>query len=137
MTWASKYLHVPFVDGGRDWKGADCWGLLRLIYAAELGIELPSYGHISAEDTVKKEQAFLSGGDDFNVWRQVTSDPDPFDVVVMRVYGSRHVGHCGVVTNDGQILHSDGQAGPCIVPFGDITVRNRVLFIRRHHSQCN
>ncbi len=35
-----KYLRVPYVIGGRAWDGADCYGLLKLFYAEERGVDL-------------------------------------------------------------------------------------------------
>lgn len=53
MKWAEKYVGLPFVDGGRDWKGCDCWGLVKLILQTECGIEVPSYGDIAASELLK------------------------------------------------------------------------------------
>ena len=39
--WCSKYVGIPFVSGGRDKSGCDCYGLVRLILHNEYNTELP------------------------------------------------------------------------------------------------
>ena len=39
----SDFVGIPHADLGRDRAGCDCYGLLRLVYAEDLGIALPSF----------------------------------------------------------------------------------------------
>jgi len=50
--WASKYVGIPYLLGGRDRKGLDCWGLLRLIYLEVKEIQLPELPGICAQATL-------------------------------------------------------------------------------------
>lgn len=45
-AWVNEWVSppVPFAVGGRTRAGADCWGLLRLVFAARTGLWLPLYG---------------------------------------------------------------------------------------------
>ena len=45
--WWERYIGLPFGDGPGE---VTCWGLLRRVYAEQLGIDLPSYGEIAASD---------------------------------------------------------------------------------------
>lgn len=40
-SWAVRYVGVPFVDGGADISGADCYGLVSLVLEEQTGTPLP------------------------------------------------------------------------------------------------
>lgn len=40
--WATRFIGLPYLPGGRERDGVDCWGLLRLVYWEERHILLPS-----------------------------------------------------------------------------------------------
>ena len=41
--WVGYYLNIPYESGGRTRAGIDTWGLIRLVWAEQLGCALPSY----------------------------------------------------------------------------------------------
>jgi cell wall-associated NlpC family hydrolase len=43
MSWVNTYVGMPYANHGRDQYGLDCWGLVQLVYAQELKIELPGF----------------------------------------------------------------------------------------------
>ena len=53
MHWTARYINIPYINKGREFSGADCWGLVRLVYKNELGIDLPTYGEVSADNLAK------------------------------------------------------------------------------------
>lgn len=45
MQWINQYLESAYVDGGRGPDVYDCWGLVRAVRAAHMGMAaLPEYG---------------------------------------------------------------------------------------------
>ena len=122
MMWPEKYVGVPFVDGGRTIEGLDCWGLVCLIYAEQLGVDLPSYGDVSARDLLAIARAIEGGREP---WQPVDK-PQAFDVVSMRFYNRSWVGHVGVMVDGTQMIHTEETIAAAIIPVSHYTVRDRI-----------
>lgn len=45
-----EWIKIPYKDYGRDERGADCWGLVRLIRKQMRGEALPSFDDIHPDD---------------------------------------------------------------------------------------
>ena len=134
IAWTAAYVGTPFTDKGRDLRGADCWGLVRLVYANQLGIELPSYGEISAMDMARVARA-IGGGKAGQSWVPVERDQlRAFDVVVMRGHGTRETCHVGVMVDVTHILHVERGIDAVAVPLNHWTVKRRLIAFRRHVS---
>jgi len=124
---------MPFLDHGRDINGCDCWGLVRLIYREQLKIELPSYGEISAHDLVRVSDEIKSGSEASEVW-VIPMHPGKYDVVIMRRYGMRDIGHVGMLVNDRNLIHVEAKTDAVIVPIDHMRVKHRIAGYRRHRS---
>lgn len=132
VNWSARYISLPFVDGGRSFDGVDCWGLVRLIYATELNIQLESYGDISARNLIAVARN-ITNGKDGEEWTEVhKSDIEPYDAVVMRFPGSSRIGHCGIITENRKLLHIEHGKNAVIVSLSHISVRERIACFRRH-----
>lgn len=103
MKDLSHYIGLPYESRGRGPRAFDCWGLVRLFYQREVGVDLRdlSDGYADAGKdvdgvvaTVMRESA---------QWARV--EPPAFaDVVLFRIAGK--VRHAGVVVAPGLMLHS-------------------------------
>lgn len=128
--WVTPYVGIPFLDGGRDRAGCDCWGLVRLVFAEVLGIELPTYGEISARDLARVTRT-IRDHSALAPWLPVAGDARPFDVLVM----AGRPQHVGVMVDARHVLHVEAATAAVIVPAArSPQVRWRRLSLHRHEA---
>jgi len=127
----SAYVGVPFVERGRDRDGADCYGLLRIVYEDVFRIILPSYSedYVTTQDR-EAISALIDGGKD--CWRPVDA-PEPGDVVLLALAGRPC--HLGIAASGDMVLHTDRKSGAVIEPLNSPRLRRRVLGFLRHESR--
>ena len=126
MQWWSRYVGLPFGEGRGQ---VTCWGLVRAVYADRLGVDLPSYGEISARDLVRVARAMEQGKDDG--WR-VPAAPDALDVCLMRApRGGALVCHVGVMVDAARVLHVEAASAAVVVPRGHFSIAHRIMGFRR------
>ncbi|WP_275789678.1 C40 family peptidase [Pararhizobium gei] len=102
--WTSAYIGIPFREHGRSSTGVDCWGLACVIYAGELGIQLPGYTEAYASVAEMAEiDAEIGGAADSPMWLEA-SRPQTFDIAVFRVGTLRR--HLGIVVAPGMMIHA-------------------------------
>lgn len=129
--WLPRYIGLPFQDGGRDFRGVDCWGLVRLVLRHEADIEVPSYAEIGARELLAIARAMR---DDRRDWIEVIpGTARVFDVVLMRSQGSTPV-HCGVALSSDRLLHIEQGTDSVHVAFSHPRIRDRVASVHRHRS---
>jgi cell wall-associated NlpC family hydrolase len=108
------YLRVPYVSKGRAMDGADCWGMVRLVLARELGQIVPSYtdAYIDSED-----ETVASAIDLFSIsWSRIEPGAERVgDVLVINVLGEPY--HCGVIVAPDRFLHTLRKRGPGCEPY--------------------
>ncbi|MEL6170578.1 MAG: NlpC/P60 family protein [Pseudomonadota bacterium] len=128
--WEQDYVGLRFLSGGRDRSGLDCWGLCRLVYRDQLGIDLPTYGEISANE-LRKVARQMRSGQDQDPWRAV-GDPQAFDIAVMTGGQGRVTTHVGVMIDQKRLLHIERHADACVEPRNALIISQRILGFRRH-----
>lgn len=103
--WVGHYIGLSFKGHGRDRKGVDCWGLVRLVMAEQFGISLPSYA-TQYESTAREDQLAPLIEEERKWWIPVeTGDERLGDVVVLRMRGQPI--HVGLVIEQGRMLHAE------------------------------
>lgn len=134
--WTVPFIGIPFVEFGRTRSGCDCWGLVRLVYQEELGIDLPDYlgRYASAEERVEL-QALIAEGKATGPWRPADVHdvrPQPFDVMVYR--RGRLDSHLGLFVEPGVMLHVAAEEHAKLERFSTGQWLNRLSGIYRHEA---
>jgi cell wall-associated NlpC family hydrolase len=136
--WAAKYQAIPFAERGGDFSGCNCYGLIRLIFARELGITLPAHSVIAATDALRVARAVRSAARS-PVWQPVElPQAKDFDVVLLaslnRARGRlhRYRGHVGVMAGPRHLLHVEQGIESECVPLTDPSIVRRLLSVHRY-----
>lgn len=113
-----RYLGIPWVLNGESPAGCDCWGLVRLAYREELGVDLVHPSAMSAETAaavarrVAEVRELLLGAARF-----VPAEGAPADLDILEFSTrGRLADHVGVVAG-GMLLHCRFGAGAVLTPF--------------------
>lgn len=122
-----KYLSLPYVDYGRDMRGCDCWGLVRLVRRELRGDVWPLYGgiHPDAKRALTRATQEFTG-----TLREVQAPAEGALATTWRGVLCLHVGV--VVKCDGRlgVLETGRQMGVRWLSMGDF--KRRYLTVRFH-----
>lgn len=112
MRRLDRYIGLPWLDRGVTADGCDCEGLLRLVYAGELGIDL--VGPLDRAD-----------------WTPITAGSErPLDAILIH----QAPWHVGIVVGRGMMLHMPEGRTSCIEPYTTGRWGRRVEGIYRHRE---
>lgn len=139
-SWANEYIRIPFKPLGRGPDGLDCYGLVRLVFLEQLGIELPmllDYEGTTDDDHEEMEQVIkdqLSGTD---VWIPVVKGAEqPFDVIVANIAGNPV--HVAIVVKKNILLHIQRGGNAVTEDYrrGVWPYPKKIVGIYRHKEAC-
>lgn len=98
--WTDKYIGLNYVENGRGPEGYDCWGLARLVYKEEFGIDLPSFvENYTSSDSEQVSELIARNREN---WKSVAL-PKSGDLALFNVRG--HLAHVGIVVDNTTFLH--------------------------------
>lgn len=122
-----RYIGIPFLTHGRTWHGCDCWGIVRLFYECEKGIELPALtGYTDTADSQSISQIISEEKSD---WIQ-TNTPKQGDVVVLKIAGRET--HVGIYLSKNRFLHCFKGLNSCIEKLNNPKWVNRISGVYRY-----
>ena len=102
--WCAQYTGLPFLEGGRERTGLDCYGLLRLVINERFGGNIPEYEGIAYRGGDDADFLATLMDERIRLWTPVRiGDERPGDGILLRVMG-RPI-HVGIVIAQGLMLH--------------------------------
>lgn len=112
MKSLNEFIGIPFKDGGRDFDGCDCWGLVMLYYKKQLELDLPDY-KIGAFDFPKISETVRA---EINkpVWIMQTF-PEPNAIAVMKLGDTKDVNHAAICVGEDKLLQAYDKTGSHLV----------------------
>jgi len=108
---AAALIGIPYVRGGRDKRGFDCWGLLLWIYQEHFSKRLPDLPGISAAP-IPAITAEAQRQKDSEAW-EVLAGPEAFCVVGLSA--NRLIHHVGLWLPFGSGLVLHAVEGACVL----------------------
>lgn len=99
-----KYIMIPFLDGGRDFEGVDCWGLVYLIMKTEYGIEIPDY-KISCTDFFKINLQISIEKTVTCRWKKIDKLEDPSLILFSLHKNPKIINHIGLYIGGSKFIH--------------------------------
>jgi cell wall-associated NlpC family hydrolase len=125
--FCNKWVGVPFVHGGRDENGMDCYGIV-IVYLNELGIDVPDFQY--PEKWAKEgNNLFMENIERFpNLFEKVDM-PKAGDIALFNGINNV-VDHIGIFIAKDRFLHSARGVGVAISPFNQLYKRKLYGFYR-------
>ncbi len=127
--WWEQYEKIEFKEKGRDHAGCDCWGLVKLIYKEQLGIELPGYEEIYETTNDREILAATIRDESNNKWLNPDT-PKEFDVIILKMGGMPM--HVGIVTKKNKMIHCGKGFNTVHETFKNIRWKHKVIGFARY-----
>lgn len=131
MKDLSKYFEIPWKENGRSREGCDCWGLVRLFYLEEWGIEIDDFS-AAYETHLDREKIKKIAETEKKKWIRIEGAPNVGDILEIPI--SKNDFHVGVIAIPGMLLHIEDGAFAQLIPLKSIRIKNRIKGIWRHHG---
>lgn len=129
----AQYIGIPFVPHGRGREGLDCWGLLRLIYKEQVGVELLSYSEAYGSTNDEAHLGALISGKLPEKWSEIPEGQErPGDGILLRLKGQPM--HVGVIVAPGVFIHIHEGVNACLERYRRSAWKNRVIGFFRHRD---
>lgn len=129
-AWAAAYIGLPYIEGGRERAGLDCWGLVALVQAEAFGRTVPAYDglqwpHGSPRSVTEAIGAFARDEATFRYDQIADGKECEGDIILLRMRGQPL--HVGVVLADGKMLHTEEGEGSAVESYRGSLFGSRII----------
>ena len=122
--WAKEYVGIPFVSGGRNRDGADCYGTAWPASSEQFGGSLPLLsGDYTDADNFAETEALMRSRRPLLAGRPVET-PEAGDVCVLKFHGLPV--HLGICAGGGWMLHTLKGTGSVLQRISDPRLAGRI-----------
>ena len=134
----SKYIGLEFKEGGRDWSGVDCYGLMGLFLRTEFNILIDDcsdeYDSLDYSEPAVREQisGLLDGGMDD--WQPVY-EQQAYDGILLSIAGRPL--HVGIVIDKRYMLHIEKGINACLERYDTAQWKSRIIGFYRHKNMAH
>lgn len=118
----ARFVGIPYEHRGCDYRGADCYGLVKIFYRDVMNVELPDYQEMYGFDFNRDECADVIEtvcGE----WVE-TTDLSFGSVLTFCIMGA--VCHVGLHIGSGDFLHAFNGTASCIESIRDLSWERRL-----------
>lgn len=134
--WASPFIGIPFVHGGRTRDGIDCYGLCVLVFTEVFKIDLPAYAldWSSRADWPRLTEAIEQGRRD---WEPIPRAAVTIgDAVLLAIAGAPL--HVGIIagTDPLRMLHAEQGINTCLERLDSIVWARRIAGFYRWRGRA-
>jgi sulfur carrier protein ThiS len=126
-----KYIGLRYLDNGRTESGVDCWGLARLFYKGEYGIDLPSY---SEEYSGGTDPRILQTVELYKDNWEESAQPEAGDLCLFNMLGEPM--HVGVYVGNNKFLHCRSGSDSVIESLSNLKWKNRFVAFYKYAPQA-
>ena len=129
--WSNHYIGIPYESLGRSFTGADCWGLLYMVFRNELQIDVPRFDGYDDTDDLPSIHEIMHGAIGSEIAMSVIPGQHrEFDVLVFR--RGRMDSHVGIVIDNSRMLHMAEKSQSRIEDYTNGYWSKRLTGIVRH-----
>ena len=133
MSWSNSYIGIPWTREDHGRTGTHCWGLVRLVYAECLGLDVGDYGPACERARVAE---LMRDGFGRWPWRRPPAGGkrQSFDILVIERAGIDD--HVGIVVTPDLMLHLPSGIGgeSLITAVADPRWKRRIVGHFRHEA---
>ena len=128
-AWVAQYVDIPFKEKGRNRSGCDCWGLVRLIWGDQFGIQVPSF--VNQYISTKDNGIGSLVEENMDPWTPVPAGMETLgDGVLLRIEGRPK--HVGIVLEPGRMIHCAQDVGTVIEKYRTKKWERRIIGFYRY-----